>query len=162
MNKHWSVPSSELRGESNDITGGKTAGRVPASGRGSLPVKNPQPAAKLPPLSTAELIRETQAIVLHFPIKEMADQQGAATRTVESQRNGESAISFRGAVNMCRANPRARAMVARLIGIPGQCSDPDFMEGLEKIVEYYIGQMPNADNLAADCEETPDLFRGLH
>lgn len=83
--------------------------------------------------------------------------QGATTRAVEAQRNGDSTMSLRAAVNACRANPRARAMFARLIGIPGQCSDPDFMEGLEKVVDYFLRQ-PGASATAQEDEPIADLF----
>lgn len=81
--------------------------------------------------------RETQLIVLQIPIKACAEAQQSTERAVESQRQGESAMSLRAAANLSRANSRARAGFARMFGFTGPCTDPDFMEGVDKIAEYY-------------------------
>lgn len=130
---------------------------------GSLVVSNPQNTsvpAELPPLTSRQAIRESQFIMLHFPIKKAAELQQATTRAVEAQRNGESAMSFRAAVNMARANPRARAMIGRLLGFTGQYADPDFMEGLEQVVGYMLRQQQQADDGPAEaCDDAmQDLF----
>lgn len=155
-------PSDHDQRDSFRGEGGKTSGSLARLRHGGFPVADYGNTSVLPPLTTSQLVRETQDIVLRFPIKEMAEDQGATTRAVESQRNGESAMSLRAAVNMCRSNARARAMFARMIGIPGQCSDPDFMEGLEKVVDYYRRQqLQDSPAPAPDDQPPADLFAGI-
>ena len=118
----------------------QTDGTSPKREHGSLPGNNAKPTSTLPPLNTNQLKRETQRIVIQFPTKAVAEQQGGTERAVEDQRNGESCMSLRAAVNMCRANPRARAQFARLLGFSGAHTDPDFMEGMEKLAQGYLRQ----------------------
>lgn len=125
---------------------GKNSGTCIAQSRGtfsghepgSLPRKNTKNTSGK--IGRHDLIREVQAILLQFPIKEAAELQDTTTRAVESQRNGDSAISLLAAANMCRSNPRARAMFGKLFGFSGAHTDPDFMEGMEKLAQGYLRQ----------------------
>jgi hypothetical protein len=152
---------------------GKTSGTVlgfngatfPRRERGSVVRENPHHATEAR-LGRKQLIRETQKIMLQFPIKEAAELQDTTERAVESQRNGESAVSLLAVANMCQASAKARALFAPLFGFTGHYTDPDFMEGLEKVMAGYLrqqmGQQPPA---VAEPEQdlpelTPDLFAG--
>jgi hypothetical protein len=126
------------------------AGSVPGRGAGSLPGIDRKNSSRLPRLGRNELIRETQSIVLQFPIKDMAEMQDATTKAVESQRNGDSAMSLLAAANCSRSNVRARAMFARLFGFTGHHTDPDFMEGLEKMALGYMRQQMAAMGMAPE------------
>jgi hypothetical protein len=143
-------------------TGGKIAGNYSGLNGGSVPVENPHPTA-LPALNTEQVIRHTQLIVLSIPIKKCAVQQGATTRAVESQRQGDSSMSLRAAVNLSRANPRAKAMFARMFGFSGPMTDPDFMEGIEQVADYYWRkqqqQLIDVTPTVADTDQA-DLFGG--
>lgn len=134
---------------------------------------NPNPTS-LPPLSTRELNRETQCIVLQFPTDQVAEEQGACARAIENQKNGDSGISAKNLINWARRNSRVRAEVARLIGLSGAVTDPDFMEGAEGIAKYYVRQLmgdfpghpgPLGCNSDAGDEDqdlvTGDLFGGM-
>ena len=142
-------------------------GTVPGRRAGSLPGTNPKNTSGdiLPSLGRNELIREVQAIVLHFPIKQVAEEQDCTTKAVESQRSGDSAMSLLAAANMSRSNPRARAMFARLFGFTGHYTDPDFMEGMEKVFHAYLRQQHQVaeEGPAEACDEAMgDLFGGMH
>jgi hypothetical protein len=148
-------------GKNSGIPSAQRHGSAAGHAAGNLTGKNSQNSSEpLPPLTSRQALKESQAIVLQFPIKVAAELQQATTRAVESQRDGESAMSFRAAVNMARANPRARALIGRLLGFTGQYSDPDFMEGLEQVVGYMLRQKQQAeDGPGAACDEANlDLF----
>lgn len=119
----------------------------------------------LPPLTTAELNRETQCIVLQFHTEQASDEQGAGIRAIELQKNGESGISTKGLINWARRNARVRAEVARLIGLTGRVTDPDFMEGMAKVAASIIREEAVAadDGLEAANEfAMRDLFGDRH
>ena len=99
--------------------------------------------ATLPQIGRQDLIREVQGIVLQFSTKEMAQYQDSTERAVESQRNGESAMSLLAAANASRTNPRVRAMFARLFGITGPMADADFAEGYDRMMDFFIRQQAN-------------------
>lgn len=134
-------------------------GSFPRRSRGSVLRENPHQDVALPRLGRKELIRETQKILLQFSIKEAADDQDTTERAVEAQRNGESSISLQAAANMCRSNARARALFAPLFGFTGHYADPDFMEGLEKVMRGYLNQQLPPDD-EGDEEAHADLFGG--
>jgi hypothetical protein len=145
---------NSLRAES-----GKT---VPAGGARRVVGENANNSSSqpLPALGRNDLIREWQGIVLQFPLKQAAEEQDATRQAVEKQRNGDSAASLLAAVNQARANPRVRAAVARLIGMPSQWGNPDFMQALDHFMAYYASQQQQAeDGPAAACDEANlDLF----
>lgn len=115
----------------------------------------------MPAIGRQDLIRATQRIVLRFPIKAVAEQQDSTERAVESQRNGESAMSLQAAVNMARSNPRARAEFAKLFGIPSYFNDPDFMEAWERFGEFFLRQQQPVEVVAEDHQtNVVDLFGG--
>jgi len=136
-------------------------GSFPRRDRGSVLRENPNHASRLPRLGRKELIRETQKISLMASLKDAAEQQDTTERAVESQRNGESAMSLLAAVNMSRSNPRARAEFAKLFGIPGYFNDPDFMEAWEKFGEFFMRQQAQEVEPATEREgNVVDLFGG--
>lgn len=132
---------------------------------GSSTGENPNNSSDtaLPKLGRQALIREWQCIILPFSIKQSAEEQDATDRAVESQRNGESAASLLAAVNQARANPRVRADLARLIGVPGHYGDPDFMEAWELFMACYSRQQKRAEEGPAEACDTAmgDLFGGV-
>lgn len=125
---------------------GKISGNVLGSPSRSFPrrargtVLRDQPKRDAELLGRRELIDETQRILLRFSIKESAELQDTTERAVEMQRNGDSAISLLAAANMCRGSAKARALFAPLFGFTGHYTDPDFMEGLEKVMLGYLNQ----------------------
>lgn len=139
---------------------GKNAGTSIGGNRGSYAGLNagrdtgkaPGNSSALGQLGRNELIRETQAIVLQFPTKQVAYQQDSTAKAVESQRNGDSAMSLLAAVNMSRTNPRARAMFARLFGFSGQHTDPDFMQAMELMAASYMRQQAEMLGGASDAQ----------
>ena len=143
---------------------GLNAGNVPGGSPGSLPGKNPGNTSRLPQLGRNDLIREVQSIILQFPLKQVAEEQDATTKAVESQRSGDSAMSLLAAANFARSNVRARAMFMRLFGCSGRVTDPDFMEGVEKIAEFYWREQQRAEDGPAEaCDPAmDDLFAGKH
>jgi hypothetical protein len=151
---------TSLRGSQRETVPGTSARKS-----SSLFTKNSSP---LPPLSTAELIRETQGIVLQFPTYQVAEEQGASPRAIENQRNGESAISLRNAINWARRNPRVRARFMYLMGCESE-TDPDFVQGISLLFNEFVrlrtsdASSGTPDELiggdASDCE-TADLFGG--
>ncbi|HEX4302872.1 MAG TPA: hypothetical protein VHZ78_08760 [Rhizomicrobium sp.] len=102
----------------------------------------------LPPITNNELIRETQLIVLEFGTERAAEEQGSTPRAIESQKNGESAIQTVRLINWARRNARVRAHVARLIGLTGPMTDPEFMEGMSQVADFFTRQQQ-----ASDCAE---------
>lgn len=161
---------------------GKNIGTVSASNHGSFAARAPgsssgvypKNTSGLGPLGRNDLIRVVQAIVLQFPIKEAAEHQDATTKAVESQRNGDSAMSLLAAANMCRSNVRARALFAPLFGFTGCYTDPDFMEGMEKLALGYLRQQQteftsppaspsprDASVTGEDDDLTGDLFAAM-
>lgn len=97
-------------------------------------------ADRLEPLGRNDLIRSWQAIILPFSLKRAAEEQDTTRQAVENQRNGDSAASLLAAINMARANPRVRAQLGALMGFRGCYTDPDFMEGMEKLAQGYVRQ----------------------
>lgn len=152
------VPSGKISGSLLAHSGGS----FPRRDRGRLLRENPNSATSLPNIGRKELISETQRIALMGSLKDVAEQQDTTERAVESQRNGESAMSLQAAVNMARHNPRARAEFARLFGIPGYFNDPDFMEAWERFGDFFARQQYAAEpEPAADREgKVIDLFGG--
>lgn len=125
-------------GKNHGTPSGLSRGSVAGRGAGSLPGKNPGNSSA--PLGRNELIRQTQAILLQFPIKEAAHLQDATTKAVESQRNGDSAISLLAVAKMCQGSAKARALFAPLFGFTGAHTDPDFMQGMELLAHSYMRQ----------------------
>lgn len=140
---------------------GTDAGNQGGSSTGKLAQNSSDEA--LPKIGRQQLIREWQCAILPFPVKQSADEQDATDRAVESQRNGESACSLLAAVNQARANPRVRAALARLIGVPGHYGDPDFMEAWELFMACYARQQRRAEEGPAEaCDQAMgDLFGGV-
>jgi len=141
--------------------GEKFAGNVLALGAGSLTAKNGK-SASLEPLDSNQVAKACQLIVLEIPMKACAEQQGSTIRAVQSQRQGGSAMTLRGAANLSRRNARAKAHFARLFGFTGPCTDPDFMEGIEKVADYYWRKQQPAliDITPAPDPNQADLFGG--
>lgn len=146
---------------------GKIGGSLLAQSGGSFPRRDRGRLLRETPKQTThigrkELIRETQRIALMDSLKNVAEQQDTTERAVESQRNGESAMSLQAAVNMSNNNPRARAEFARLFGIPGYFNDPDFMEAWERFGEFFMRQQvaSEAEQPAQHDGNVVDLFGG--
>lgn len=160
------VPESEQFGKNDRSVVAHKAGSYSGLNGGSDLGKKPNLAsdAPLPRLGRQQLIRETQGIVLHFPIKKVAEWQDTTEKAVESQRNGESAMSLLAAANLSRSNPRARAMFAKLFGITGRMADPDFMEGWARFMAWHEREQQRAENGPAEaCDEAMvDLFGEGH
>jgi hypothetical protein len=164
-------------GKNQGTIAGFHRGTVSGHRRGSLSGKNPGNSSNSAELGRNDLIRQTQSILLHFPIKEAAELQDATTKAVESQRNGDSAMSLLAAAKMCRNSAKARALFAPLFGFTGAHTDPDFMQGMEMLAHSYLRQQlatfagePSPEALAMGDSEggdaqdhvTPDLFGGWH
>lgn len=120
-------------GKNHGTLAGQTPGTFAGRGLGSLPGKNPCNSSAPPKLGRNDLIKAVQAVLLQFPVKKVAEDQDTTTKAVECQRNGDSAMSLLACANMCRSNARARALLAPLFGFSGHYTDPDFMEGMEKM-----------------------------
>lgn len=147
------IPSGKIGGSLLSQQGGS----FPRRDRGSVLRENPNRASG--PIGRKELIRETQRISLMGSLKDVAEQQDTTERAVESQRNGESAMSLQAAVNMARNNPRARGEFARLFGIPGYFNDPDFMEAWERFGEFFMRQQVQEPEPTGEREgKVIDLF----
>jgi hypothetical protein len=120
----------------------------------------------LAPLTTDQVIKEVQGVVLQFPTKQVAAQAGSCPKAVEKVRNGENAMILRNFLNLCRANPRARAQLVRLAGY--EETDPEFVEGLSLLMNSLSrsraaeGVSPDEENCAGDKNDpvTGDLFGG--
>lgn len=150
--QHRGFSMASSLGKNHGTFAARKAGTVSGQSAGSLPGINQKNSSGLPKLGRNELIRVTQGIVLQFPIKEMAELQDSTTKAVESQRNGDSAMSLLAAANCSRGNARARAMFARLFGFTGHHTDPDFMEGLEKMALGYMRQQMAAMGMAPEMD----------
>lgn len=136
-------------------------GSYPRRAPGSVLREIPNPTSEPFKIGRKNLIRETQRIALMGSLKQVAEQQDATERAVESQRNGESAMSLEAAVNLSNNNPRAKAEFAKLFGIPGYFNDPDFMEAWQKFGEFYARQKAMAEAAPVEREDNVvDLFGG--
>lgn len=146
--QEWSpadgIQSSKLHGTLPHIS----AGSLPSVPRGKRSAWNSRKSSSqkakstsLPPLTRSEMIRATQEMICDTGIADAIEQQSATPRAVESQRNGDSSISTLNLINWGRRNPRVRAHIARLIGLPdGVVTDPDFMEGAQLVADYFARQ----------------------
>lgn len=128
-------------------------GQVPGLGRGNVPIQGrrivPSSQARnlyapeahhssaLRPLTTRELTKEVQTVVLAFPARDVVDDTQASIRAIENVRNGESGMSLKTFVNLCRANPRARAMAAPLLGY-GDESDPNVVQAISVLLNQLV------------------------
>lgn len=147
---------------------GKSHTSLVRRGDGTLPRTTAQKSSsqtanntsELPPLTTSELIKETQCIILQFPLAQVAEEQGNCPRAIEAQRNGESSVSFLKAINWCRRNPRVRAQIMRLMGCDAE-TDPDFVQGLSLLINAYVRNDGNEDEASEESTSTDvDLFGG--
>lgn len=135
--------------------------------------KTQHSSATFPPLTTQQLTREVQGIVLSFRTADVVDDTQASLRAIENVRNGESGMSLKTFVNLCRANPRARAMAAHMLGY-GCESDPDVVQAISVLMNRLVREdgsqievraissddaMPDACS-GDDDSITGDLFRG--
>ena len=136
------------------------AGTPPGQARGSVLGFNTRNTSALPKLRKREVLEASQAIVLQFPIKEAADLQDATTKAVESQRNGDSAMSLQAAINLARGSTKARAQFAKLFGFPEHYGDPDFLAAWEGFAAYYERKKREAEEgpAVATDEAMTDLF----
>lgn len=119
-------------------------------------VEKAKDSSELPPITNNELIRETQLIVLEFGTERAAEEQGSTPRAIESQKNGESAIQTVRLINWARKNARVRAHVARLIGLTGAVTDPEFMEGAEMVADFVMRQRQAAAAAEHDVDHATD------
>lgn len=159
-------PNAVQSGESRTTLGSLTRGTLGGvnSPKSSSLFANKATDTPLPPLTTDGVIKETQRIILRFPVRQVAEEQGATQRAVENQRNGESAISLRNMINWCRANPRVRAEFMRLMGCDGE-TDPDFVQGISLLVNKLVRERTNearwATPVTVDAEgATPESIDG--
>lgn len=141
-----SAPAVQPRKFSNGLPR-RAPETVPEQARGSFVGEGARKSSvgnaketSLLPLTNNELIRETQLIVLEVGSARAAEEQGSTPRAIESQRNGESAIQTVRLINWARRNVRVRAHVARLIGLTGAMTDPDFMEGISQVADFFTRQ----------------------
>jgi hypothetical protein len=119
------------------------------------------------PLTTDQIIKEVQGIILQFPIKQVAAEAGSTQKAVEKVRNGENAMSLRNFCNLCRANPRIAAMAAPLFGL--EETDPDFVQGFSLLMNSLVrnrvaeGDSPEDQDTGGDhTAAAGDLFERLH
>jgi hypothetical protein len=115
------------------------------------------------PLTTQQLTKEVQAIVLAFPTRDVVDDTQGSQRAVENVRNGESGMSLKHFVNLCRANPRARALAGPLLGF-GCETDPNVVQAISVLMNQLVREPEDASEDAAapihgDLFEAP---RGGH
>lgn len=187
----WDNPAAKLRDPTGNVGRANQASaaarnqlvelhqnvpRVPrgkrlAANRRKSSSQNANNISSLPPLRRSEFIREVQELATEVPLGQAMDEQNAVARTIENQRAGESGIQSLALLNWGRANPRVRARIARLIGLSGAVTDPDFMEGAEKLADYFARQAlgipehedPSSCHSAGDEDQdlaTGDLFEG--
>jgi hypothetical protein len=153
--------SADQNGDQSGIfrtsLGGSPRGTFPVPSAPKSSSQKTKNSSALPPLNTDQLIRETQSIILQFPTQQVAEEQGASPRAIENQRNGESSISLRNAINWCRANPRVRAEFMRLMGCDGE-TDPDFVQGISLLMNAMARQAPADTQPDGVAPPAPDLF----
>lgn len=89
------------------------------------------------PLTTRELHREVQCVVLSFSTGEIVEDTQASPRAIETVRSGEGGMSLKTFVNLCRANVRVRAMVAPLLGY-GLESDPEVVHAISTLFNHLV------------------------
>lgn len=154
-------------GKNTGTLKGENRGSVPGQKAGSLLGKNPENTSDLPRLGRNDLLKAVQSIVLHFPIKKAAELQDNTTKAVEGQRAGGSAMELLAAANMCRSSAKARALFAPLFGFSGAYTDPDFMEGMERLAMSYLRQQlhgaseaPAMGVSSEDAGEDVDVLTG--
>ena len=95
-------------------------------------------------LTTQALTKEVQSLVLQFPTAQVVEDTQASIRAIENVRNGESGMSLKTFVNLCRANPRARALVGPLLGF-GCETDPNVVQAISVLMNQLVRE-PAADD----------------
>lgn len=103
----------------------------------NLYAENSHHSSALCTLTTQELTKEVQCMVLGFPTREVVEDTQASLRAIENIRNGDSGMSLKTFVNLCRRNPRARAMVAPMLGY-GLESDPNVVQALSVLLNELV------------------------
>lgn len=112
-------------------------GRLPRSQAWKSHAGKAQTTSALEPLTTQQLTRECQVLALAFSTREVVEDTQASLRAVENVRNGESGMSLKTFVNLCRANPRARALAAPLLGYGDEC-DPDVVQAISVLLNQLV------------------------
>ena len=112
-------------------------GNLRHSQRRNLYAENPHHSSALPTLTTQELTKEVQCIVLAFGTTEVVEDTQASLRAIENVRNGESGMSLKTFVNLCRRNARARALAGPLLGY-GCESDPNVVQAISVLMNQLV------------------------
>lgn len=149
------VPSTYARGTVLP-SGGRIA---PHSQRRNLYAENSQTSSAVrttyEPLTTQQLTKEVQAIVLAFPTRDVVEDTQGSQRAIENVRNGESGMSLKAFANLLRANPRARALAAPLLGY-GCETDPNVVQAISVLMNQLVrSEMPG---LSEPAPMHGDLF----
>ena len=135
---------------------GEQSGKLRTTVGWELPLKSSAPKANnssaLSPLTTSDVIRETQCIVLKYGTARAAEEQGASPRAIENQKNGESAISLRNMLNWCRVNPRVRAEFMALMGCDCE-TDPDFVQGISLLMNKFVRERTSEASVVSNGGE---------
>jgi len=160
-----------MEGQSTKFRGtllSERRGTARHSMRRNLYAENPQNTSAMSTLTTQELTKEVQCLVLQFRTNEVVEDTQASLRAIENIRNGESGMSLKTFVNLCRRNPRARALVAPMLGY-GLESDPNVVQAISILMNHLVrtddvvAAEPDSSDELADDEgnlAVGDLFEG--
>lgn len=159
---HRFATSREQSTIDRGIYRGLQSGIRPHSQTRNLYAENAQQTSALRPLTTQELTKEVQCVVLAFSTRDVIDDTQASQRAIENIRNGESGMSLKTFVNLCRANARARAMVAPLLGY-GDESDPNVVQAISVLLNQLVrpDQVATSEALGGlvfPAQSTPPTF----
>lgn len=129
--------------------------------------QNTKNSSALPGLTKQEVMRECQVIALSMPMKVAAEKADVTPRAIENVRNGESAFSLHSFLNLCRQDPRTRALAMRLMGCQGE-TDPEFVEGITLLYNQLqrrqqsaaLEDSPSVNCPGGDGATTGDFFEG--
>jgi hypothetical protein len=123
-----------------------------------------QNTSSLRSLTTQEITKEVQGIVLQFPTVEVVEDTQASLRAIENIRNGDSGMSLKTFVNLCRANPRARALASAMLGF-GAESDPEVVQAISVLMNQLVreGIEQSARDAGEACDTAMvDMFGGTN
>jgi hypothetical protein len=166
---HGNQPLGDNRGTATGEQSTKYRATVPAFERGTVrnssarksSSEKAQTTSALPPLTTQDLTKACQSVVLQFRTTDVVEDSQASLRAIENIRNGESGMSLKTFVNLCRANVRVRAMVGPLLGY-GIESDPDVVQAISILMNKLAREGDAHEHDAAEVCDEPmtDLFGG--
>lgn len=139
---------------------------VPSKGSEKTHHSSAHSATSLAPLTTQALTKELRGIVLQFRTQEVVDHTQSSLRAIENVRNGESGMSLKAFVNMCRSSPKARTLAGPLLGY-GDESDPNVVQAISVLLNALVHEpAPNGmassdgDGATPQSDAIADLFLG--